>query len=211
MELDNLKEIWKSQAATPAGEQEEFRAMISTRSNSPVSRMKRNLVLELVIVVLLYGGVVVFYFLALQGVWRIVGWIYLGLGALYLAYFYRKFKLLSEMQCLTCHVKNNLQRLVKNLERYVRFYLISGTVAIFALLWFFWIMLALNLPQLGERSIFFPSATRSIWLAGTYWLLPSLFITLITHLLNKWNLNKFYGRHIRKLQELLNQMETLDN
>jgi hypothetical protein len=143
-----------------------------------------------------------------QGVWRIVGWIYLALGALYLVYFYRKYKLLSEMQCLTCQ-ENNLQRLVKNLERYVRFYLISGTVAT-ALLWFSG-SCSLNLPQLGERSIFFPSATRSIWLAGAYWLLPSLLITLITHLLNKWNLNKFYDRHIRKLQELLNQMETLDN
>ena len=211
MELDSLKEIWQSQAEAPDRDEEFYRDMLNVRSNNPIARMQRNLMFELVVVVGLYGAVAAFYFIAFSGVWTIVSWIYIALGAFYIVYFYFKYRLLSKMQCLTCHVKSNLRRMIESLERFVRFYLYSGTAMVFTLFWFFWIMLAVNVPHLGDRSVFFPSASRSYWQAGATAAFPILVITVISHLLTKWTINKLYGRHIRKLQEILSQMEMLDN
>jgi len=211
MELDSLKELWNSQATEPERDEEYYRALLNMRSNSPIARMQRNLLFELVVVLLLYGGVAIFYFVAFAGVWTIVSWIYIALGAFYVVYFYRKYKLLSQMQCITCHVKSNLRRMIESLEKFVRFYLFSGTVMVFVLFWFFWFMLAINVPHLGDKSVFFPSSSRSYWQAGATAAFPILVITGISHLLTKWTINKLYGRHIRKLQEILSQMEMLDN
>ena len=115
------------------------------------------------------------------------------------------------MDAPASQVKVNLEQKVKTLEKYVNFYLFSGTVAIFLLLLFFLFLLVENLPYLGNKSIFFPSSSRHLMSAVFNWFLVTVAFTLLMHQLSKRWVNKLYGRHIRKLRELINQMEEVES
>ena len=212
MELDNMKKIWNEQANAqlPGADDGSLQSIMRTKSKMPLASLKRNLLAELITVILCYGGVVVLFLTSFQGSWQLVAWAYFILGALYLFYFYRKYKLLKEMDAPASQVKVNLEQKVKTLEKYVNFYLFSGTAAIFLLLWFFWFLLVENLPYIGSESVFFPSSNRHLMSAVFNWFLVTVAFTLLMHQLSKRWVNKLYGQHIRKLRELINQMEEIE-
>ena len=85
--------------------------------------MKRNLRVELWFVIITYGAMILFYFLAFEGSMSAVSWFMLIIGLLFVIYFQRKNKLLTEMECLSCEVKSNLQKQTTTLEKYIRIYL----------------------------------------------------------------------------------------
>ena len=45
------------------------------------------------------------------------------------------------------------------------------------------------------------------WTNSIYWLLLLAPLTIAVYYLNAWYINKLYGRHIKKLQELLREMD----
>ena len=110
-----------------AASADKISAMIGRQSQSPIAKMKRNLRMELLILIFSLGIVAAYYFIAFKSEYSIIGWVYALLLVLFCYYFFRKNKLLNEMQCSSCRVKSNLELQLRMLERYVRFYLISGT------------------------------------------------------------------------------------
>lgn len=205
MELDQLKSIWqKDESAQKASEH--MLPMLSRRSNNPIARMKRNLLIELIAIVLLYGFTIVYYAIAFHGRLNEVSWFMIVVALFFFIYYYRKNKLLNEMECVSCHVKSNLEQQVKTLEKYVRFYLIAGTALIPLTLLFFSFILYWKLPRI-PRSVLFPHDGFPIWETSFAWIALILISTVLAFYLNRWYVKKLYGNHVQKLKELLAEME----
>jgi len=205
MELDDMKNIWKDKSIEAAGA-DKISAMIAKQSQSPIARMKRNLRMELLILIFSLGIVAAYYFIAFKSEYSIIGWVYALLLILFCYYFFRKNKLLNEMQCSSCRVKSNLELQLRILERYVRFYLISGTAILPILFIFLGIVLYYKKPALINETILYPSATNPAWEFLLAWFTLLSVSTTIMWVLNRGYVNKLYGRHINKLKQLLAQI-----
>ncbi|HYE56677.1 MAG TPA: hypothetical protein VD996_17635 [Chitinophagaceae bacterium] len=205
MDLEQLKTIWPREGTSPQKQDEYLLSLLGKRSNSPIARMKRNLRFELVAIIILYGASTIYYFFAFDGKMSELSWIMLGIGLLFIPYYYRKNKLLNEMQCVSCQVKSHLSRQLKTLEKYVRFYLISGSVLVPL------IMLAAGYVSL----ILYPAKIKTPKLLPDtpggqqfiyFFLLFVLVFSVAAHFANKWYVHKLYGRHISKLKSIVSEM-----
>jgi hypothetical protein len=205
MELDDMKNIWLGESAEAAGAHK-IAAMLDKQSHNPIERMKRNLRMELLIMIVSLGAVAVYYFIAFGSEYSIIGWAYVLLLVLFAYYFFRKNKLLKEMQCSSCRVKSNLELQLRMLERYVRFYLVSGTAIVPILFIFLGIVLYYKKPTLINKTILYPSATNPVWKFLLAWLFLLIVSSAIMWVLNRGYVNKLYGRHISKLKQLLSQL-----
>ena len=205
MELDDLKNIWNDKDIEATGT-DKISTMIGKQSQNPISKMKRNLRMELLILVFSLGIVAAYYFIAFKREYSIIGWVYALLLVLFCYYFFRKNKLLNEMQCSSCQVKSNLELQLRMLERYVRFYLISGTAVLPLLFIFLGIVLYYKKPTLISETILYPSVTNPVWKFLLAWFILLSVSTTIMWVLNRGYVNKLYGRHINKLKHLLAQI-----
>ena len=205
MELDDMKNIWKNKTIE-AADADKISALIGKQSQSPIAKMKRNLRRELLILISSLGIVAAYYFIAFKSEYSIIGWVYTLLLSLFCYYFFRKNKLLNEMQCSSCRVKSNLELQLRMLERYVRFYLISGTAIVPILFIFLGIVLYYKKPTLINQTILYPSATNPVWKFLLAWFILLSVSTTIMWVLNRGYVNKLYGRHISKLKQLLAQI-----
>lgn len=204
MELDNLKDLWQQQE--PEKMPEEPRLLLGKKSNGPIAKMKRNLFIELIVVVLTYGLAIVYFFAASAGRLDSLAWVYLFLAIVFIIYFAMKNRLLNEMECMSCQVKSNLSKQVTVLEKYVRFYLIAGTAILPLLsLYSYYILI----PQLhfvnGNRNI--PETNSSLLIETLLLIGGTISLTIAFYFLNKWYVKKLYGNHIDKLKLMLEQME----
>jgi hypothetical protein len=205
MELDDLKNIWHGKSEEAAGANK-IAAMLGKQSHNSIEKMKHNLRMELLIWIVSLGAVAVYYFIAFKSAYSIIGSAYALLLVLFSYYFFRKNKLLNEMQCSTCRVKSNLELQLRMLERYVRFYLISGTVIIPILFIFLGVVLYYKKPTLINKTILYPSITNPVWKFLLAWFILLMVSTTIMWVLNRGYVNKLYGRHIGKLKQLLSQL-----
>lgn len=199
MELDQLKQMWQEQEPrTTRG----LSDIIGKRSNSPIAKMKRNLILELVVVVISFGSIVLYYLSEFQGRFQLISWFYGIIGLLFLVYFFFKYRLLHEMECMACQVKSNLSKQVSTLEKFTKLYLWAGTALMPLVMAFFYFYLNQNLPERsGPRVAVFSPLSLALFLFIT------LVVTVPMYFLNKWYIRKLYGRQIERLKEMLEQME----
>ncbi|MES1214448.1 MAG: hypothetical protein ABUT20_02935 [Bacteroidota bacterium] len=211
MELDSLKELWKDadEKAAPLPDHAAIMDMLNKSSRSPVAKMIRNVLIEATAIVVTFGTVAVYYFIAFEGMFNSVAWMYIISAAIFVIYYYRKWKLLREMQCVACQVKSNLQRQVKILENYVRFYLLAATAIVPLLFALLGVLFYYKFPN-GAFSFFFPpmhktaSGALITWVS---WVVSLAVITALIYAGNRWFINRLYSRHILKLKEILHQME----
>lgn len=202
MELDSLKKMWQDQDApvTPAIEQ-----MIGKKSKSPVAKMKRNLVMELVVVVLGFGSVIIFYLSKFPNKFWAIPTLYAAMMVLFFIYFFFKYRLLSEIDCMSCQVKSNLSKQVNTLEKYTLLYLWAGTAMIPVVLLFFYFFQVLHFPK-GNNFFVLPTETTSTLKSVGLLLLMITAFTIPMYYLNKWYIRKLYGKQIDRLKEMLEQM-----
>ena len=201
MELETLKSLWQAQDTPPVTEtsREELLALLQKRSDGPITRMRRNLRKEVILMIISYSGCIVFYLLAFNGDMSGVAWLFAGLLVFFFVYYYRKNQLLKRMQCVSCEVRSNLAGQLKTLQKYLRFYFWSSTLIVPVTL-FVAFELALNSHPVPHSS----------W----WWRLTLLFtlgatLTVAVYFLNRWYIHKLYGRHVRKLQDLLREMDEI--
>jgi Ca2+/Na+ antiporter len=222
MELDSLKDIWKNldeEDLRPA-QDVPILVMLHKRSQGSIAKLKRNLKRELVAIIVLYSVMIGYYTFAWHGLYWELSVLLFLIGAAFVFYYYRKNKLLNEMQCVTCEVKSNLKHQLVTLEKYVRFYFVAGTLltplAYFAACAIIFLktpdnvapgfpdpsqLIDAQLPvvtQITKHRFFLPYAIVGVAL------------TISIYFLNRWYVNKLYGQHIQKLKELLLQMEEAD-
>lgn len=199
MELDSLKEIWNHSGAS--GKEvsgEEVRRILRRQSGSSIAKMKRNLKIELAVMVVLYAYVVFRDVHAVPGMlWLLL----LVIEAVYLVYFGIKYHLLNRMECSTCEVRSNLQQQLKSLERLLRFYLWSGIVLIpLVVLCSFWIGYSYDPPTgLPQDAYFLPLVSLALLVLSFLLCIPLFYFT-------KWYIRKLYGRHIDKLKEMIQDL-----
>jgi hypothetical protein len=222
MELDSLKEIWRSSDAYPGDirysggspatadrypGRENLLPLLQQRSRGPVARMRRNLSIELLCIIVAYVPLILFYLVEFQGRLRAISILLLLVGALFCAYYYRKSRLLNNMQCPACQVRSNLARQVGILKRYTRFYLLASTIVIPAMAILTYVIFHLQLFYPGEATVYHRLSPAPWWKSSTVWLLMLVPFTAIMYYFNAWYINRLYGRHIKKLQELLREMD----
>jgi hypothetical protein len=204
MELEQLKDMWKEQEPDRP---RDVQPLLNKKSNSPIAKMKKHLVMELSAVILMYGIVIIYFFAAYKGRFSSVSILYLFIGVVFCIYYFKKFKLLKEMECMACQVKTNLSKQLDTLEKYIRFYLIAGTALIPLVLIFFYWFGYTYLPK--GREFFFPQPSETITVLqsiGIFMLITTV-ATVLSYYLNKWYIRKLYGKYIDKLKEMLLQME----
>lgn len=202
MELDQLKEMWSDvgQSKTSTSEQE-LQTMLQKKSKSPIAKMKRNLFIEMIIVLVLYTWSTVYYFMKFNGAILGIAWLMLLTGVLFMVYYFRKRKLLQEMECVSCEVKSNLQLQVKTLEKYIWLYLVGGTL-----------MFPFIMISSGVIIFFFDAKIQTSSVHISFWsfflllVLVSAILTIPMYFLNKWYVRKLYGQHAEKLKKIVNEM-----
>ena len=205
MDLENLKELWQQQEAEKAPENLE--ALLGKKSKSPIARMKRNLFWELGIVVVSYGLSIIFFFTAWKGRFSSVSWLYLFIGIFFIVYYIRKYQLLKNMECMACQVRSNLDKQVRLLEKYIHFYLVTGTAIMPVLMIFSYWFLQTQLPNVDREVFKLASENIPVFKSLMYWVSITLILTVLFYYVNKYYVKKLYGKHIDTLKDMLEQME----
>jgi hypothetical protein len=217
MELESLKYIWHSLEAPPAQsmDRQELMALLERRSRGPVARMRRNLIGEGILMLVTYTPAVLWYLLAFDGRLSAISWLFALLAAAFFGYYYRKYRLLKKMECVTCQVKSNLARQVKTLKKYIRFYLLAGTAMIPVSFFLSYVIIRWKMPSVftypsspAGQSLYLHLHPIPWWGNPVFWLILMVPLTIGIYYANAWYINRLYGRHIKKLQELLQEMET---
>jgi hypothetical protein len=203
MELEQLKNLWPKETGAVQKQDDYLLSLLSKRSNSPIAKMKRNLLSELIAIIVLYTITIVYYFFAFEGRMAEISWFMIGAALLFFIYYYRKNKLLNNMQCVSCQVKSHLELQLGTLEKYVRFYLLAGNILFpVTMLAVGYIAIVLYPHRLHPSGPVYYSTSLII----TY-LAMTLILSIGIYFLNKWYVNRLYGRHIRKLREMLNELK----
>jgi hypothetical protein len=208
MDLDQLKDIWKELDEPAGGPQskQQITAMLKKRSQGPIAKMKRNLRWELIIVLVSYPILITHFFLSYDQESQAVAWFLLVVAGLIFFYFYKKNKLLNEMQQVSGNVKIHLERRVKTLEQFIRVYLVAGVaMAPICLAFFGWIFYN-EVSALSTRSIFYTSANNPLWKAVLAWIILTIALTVPVYFANVWILKKLYINHIKKLKLIVREM-----
>jgi len=209
MELDSLKYAWRTLGAKPAPEKssEQIRALLQRRSKGPVAKMRRNLVGELLLILVTYTPAILFYFLEFDGRLSGISWLFVLLLVILAVYFYRKNQLLKAMQCAEYNICNSLRQQVVTLKRYIRFYVRTGTAMIPIMAILTWLIIRWKFPPLPGSDLFYRISGSPWWQHPLTWLTLLIPVTAGVYFLNVWYVGRLYGQHIRKLQELLREME----
>jgi hypothetical protein len=220
MELDSLKDIWKNldeEDLQPAREVP-ILSMLQKRSQSTIARLKRNLNRELIAVVVLYS-ITIWYIITYQQMYSELVVLLALVGGAFLFYYYRKSKLLKQMQCVACEVRSNLKQQLITLEKYVRFYFVAGTILTPLAYFAAGVIILFNaqdfntslndVPLEAQTSVAQVPIVTHISNHRFFVLFVSIgaILTVSSYFINRWLINKMYGQHIQKLKELLYQME----
>ncbi|HEV9035295.1 MAG TPA: hypothetical protein VGQ51_01690 [Puia sp.] len=200
MELDNLKTIWKEQETlAPVTDPEHLAWLLQMKSRGPIARMRRNLRVEALLMVITYIPTIIAYLVLFAGRLSLISLFLFVVLCFYAVYFYRKDRLLIKMQCVTCEVRSNLAGQVKALRKYIRFYIWSGTLVI---------LIAMVVACCTIRYAMQLKSMPIHW-----WFEPPFLLAILTPFafgllhLNKWYASKLYGRHIEKLDAMLREMD----
>jgi phosphoglycerol transferase MdoB-like AlkP superfamily enzyme len=195
MELESLKYIWRSMEAPSDVEHDRqaLVALLQKKSQAPITRMRRNLIGEGILLLVAYTPAILLFLLGFDGRLAAISWLFILLLGFFFGYYYRKYRLLSKMQCPTCQLRSNLARQVDTLKRYTRFYLLAGTGMIPLAYGVAWLILRWK----------YPSATTPV-----LWLLLLIPITIGVYYINASYVNRLYGQHIKKLQDLLSELDS---
>lgn len=218
MELDSLKEIWKDQDKGMdryPDNNSEILSMLGKKSKSPVDKIRRNLLWELISIVVIYAVFIAYYAFSRHGqYWEIA--VMLGLvGIGFVFYYYHKNKLLKSMQRVDVEVKSNLQTQLATLEKYVRFYFIAGTLLTPVLYYLTGLIILYKSKsphlsgELLETRVQPMLNTVQDHQYFTEFLIGGAVVTFLIYFANKWYIKKLYGQHISHLRELLRQMDEI--
>jgi hypothetical protein len=221
MELDSLKDIWKNldEEDLQPGREVPVLSMLQKRSQGTIAKLKRNLNRELAAVLIIYS-LTIWYIIAFQGLYPELAVLLALVGGAFLFYYYRKNKLLKQMQCVACEVKSNLKTQLSTLEKYVRFYFIAGTILTPLAYFAAGVITLFNGPEIQPALGNGPldgaqSSVSQMPIASNitnhrffiFFVSMGVVVTVGSYFLNRWLINKMYGQHIQKLKELLHQME----
>lgn len=201
LELDDLKSIWKGNKPFDAKPAEEIAAMLKGRSNSTIAKLKRSTWFELVLT-MVFGVIMLFYSFTLPSgslKWSVVAT--LVLFVVYCIYYFKKLKLLNGFDSSHQNIRENLQKLVEDLNTYLSFYKMSYAVVFPA--YFFLVLLFTAIERGADAFLHQLTQPETIIRLS----IASLIFIAVMVLVSKWYLKKLYGNHLETLKELLKDIE----
>lgn len=200
LELDDLKSIWKGNKPFEAKPAEEIAAMLKGRSNSPIAKLKRSTWFELVLT-MVFGVIMLFYSFSLPSgslKWSVVATL---IFEVYCIYYFKKLKLLNRFDASQQNIRENLEKLVKDLNAYLSFYKMSYAV-VFPV--YFFLLLLFTAIERGADAFLHQLTQPETILRLS---IASLVFIAIMVQVSKWYLKKLYGNHLEALKELLKDIE----
>jgi len=220
MELDSLKDIWKDLDETDLqpGRDVPISSMLQKRSQSTIARLKRNLNRELIAVLIIYS-LTIWYIITFQRMYSELAMLLALVGGAFLFYYYRKSKLLKQMECVACEVRSNLKQQLGTLEKYVRFYFVAGTILTPLAYFAAGMIILFNGQEMNSHmvdvSVDAQTSVSQMPIAQhisnhrffVLFLSIGAVLTLGSYFINRWLIGKLYGQHIEKLKDLLTQMD----
>jgi hypothetical protein len=201
MELDNLKELWNgSNNSSTHLNEEGLRQILSHSSRSPIALMKRNLLLEVILMILGYGFFIWLISSEVDSTLLYLDTVlFVIVGILFIIYARIKYKQLNAMECVSCEVKSNLTLQVKSLEKLVKLYFLAGNISMI-----FVYLLAGTLGYLeAEGEIVSTPEPLEILI----FLSIGAVLALGNYFLGRWYLFTLYGKHINKLKTIIYEMD----
>ena len=220
MELDSLKDIWKDldESDLQPGRDVPISSMLHKRSQSTIARLKRNLNRELIAVLIIYS-LTIWYIITFQHMYSELALLLALVGGAFLLYYYRKNRLLKQMECVACEVRSNLKQQLGTLEKYVRFYFIAGTILTPLAYFAAGMIILFNAQEVNSHvvdvSIDAQTSVSQMPIAQhisnhrffVLFLSIGAALTVGSYFVNRWLIGKLYGQHIQKLKDLLIQMD----
>src|SRR5687768_15576973 len=99
MELSELKSIWNQLDAVYVRRAPRKNIAETLRAqHQHITRMKRNLLFELIMIAILYGSISIFYFIAFEGRFAALSVFTIAVALFYSMHLYKKYRLLSDPQ-----------------------------------------------------------------------------------------------------------------
>lgn len=205
MELDELKDLWKKNDTDfrPRAEAE-LASMLKGNSKSIVDKLIRSVWFDLIFT-FLSGVALLLWALTLpSGALKWTSASVLAVFVGYSFYYAKKLTLLKRFNRVQDNLKSNLESLVTNLSKYLRFYKMSYTI-----LYPVYFCLALLFGAI-ERGLeeFIQVLTTFRTLA--YLFVMGVFLYICSTWLVSWYLKKLYGNHLEKLKNLLDELNNFE-
>jgi hypothetical protein len=207
MELDNLKYVWKrlEMAEVKTETTQQILDMLAKKSQHPIDRMKKNIRIEFLLSVGLYLPLIGWYLFDFNGKLPEVAGFLLLIFLFFMGYYYRKYRLLNEMQNLSFPVRQNLERQIIRLEKYLRFYRRADLLVPVSLI-FFAALMYTKLPLPLGPSLFYTHPAHPLWKVLLLWLGILAFSSTLIYFADRWFVSRWYTDHIRKLKEMLGEI-----
>jgi hypothetical protein len=201
MELDELKNIWnKNKADFQQKDEVQLAAMLKGSSRSIVDKLKRSVWFELILTILVGMALLVYAFAIPAGAlkWATIAIILLLVA--YSVYYVKKLLLLNRFNTADDNLKANLEKLVASLTGYLKFYKKSYTI-LYPI--YFALSILFGALEMGsDRFLAKLSDPKTV----LYLLALTVVVTFITLAFTNWLLRKLYGRHLEKLEALLDEL-----
>jgi hypothetical protein len=202
MEIDDLKDIWRKESESFTRRDEtELATMLKGKSSSIVSRLKRNVWIELTLTVLGGLGLLGYAMTLPNGNLKSISISMLILFCVYAFYYLKKLRLLIEFDPGNDNLKGNLRQLIANLKSYLRFYKRSYTI-----LYPVYFLLGLLFTAIERGATGFINQIFRIEILIAL-LLGAIVFFVCSTWLTSWYLKKLYGNHLEKLEGVLRELE----
>ncbi|MEM6805425.1 MAG: hypothetical protein AAF696_28765 [Bacteroidota bacterium] len=208
MNLEELKEIWDLHADQLGPdrhfEKAEIHLMLQKRSRGALSKINRNIFLELAACALLGIGVVYWLWTRKETVsnWEIWGFSLLFLFTGFFYYF--KYKSINREEIQKDNLLENLEYLTQKMGTYMRLYLYS-VIFLVPTLAFSGGYYGLYIRRLSLESSEPILSGKAWFFFGAGMLLYAILAVLVTN----WYLRKVYGTHYRELKACLTELQEL--
>ncbi len=202
MELEDLKQIWKSQEQGYEPKKEsEIAFMLKGKSNSIIGQLKRNVWFELIFTIACSIALSVYTFTLESGaiMWTIISLLVLFAG--YLFYYVKKLMLLGRFDASDENMKSSLQSLYEKLRVYISFYKKS-----YAILYPVYFCLGILFGALDTGMDGFLNRMKDPKTVLLLTVLTGCFF-IFTFIATNFYLRKLYGNHLNKLKELLEELK----
>jgi hypothetical protein len=201
MEIEDLKTIWKKQSeGFQHKEKAELATMLRGRSTSIISRLKRNVWLELIFT---FTGAVALVAYASTLPAGALKWTSITIPVffcIYSLYYVKKLRLLHRFDPGGENLRASLENLVRDLRGYLKFYRRS-----YAILYPVYLFLALLFSAIERGADGFARLLTKADVMIPLVLGVGLFFVGSTWL-TSWYLQKLYGKHLQKLEAMLREI-----
>jgi hypothetical protein len=203
MELEELRSIWRQkEPAFQIKNEAEIAMMLKGRSMSIIAKLKRNVWIELIFIIVV-SIVLLKYATSLKT--GALKWTSISLLVMCMAstiYFIKKLILLNRFNEMSGNLHNTISVLIQNLNGYLKFYRTSYTI-LYPI--YFLLGLLFGAMERGpDKYLQFLSKPATILylllVAGLYYIVSTWFAN--------WVLKKLYGDHLDKLNKLLIELHS---